>query len=205
MELIKRIDGRKNKYGRPIGLFRCGKCGGEVERRLDTGSVSKSCGCYQWRTGKKKDGSSASSKHRHSSGGRTKLYRSWEAMKSRCYRKKDNRYKHYGGRGIVVCDEWRFSFVEFMKWSMKSGYIDGLTIDRKDNDGNYEPSNCRFVTLTQNNRKRGGVKMSWAKVDAMRDFRSMYDYSIYRLSKIFGVSWDTASNIVKNKTWKTIK
>lgn len=82
----------------------------------------------------------------------TRLYRIWLQMKNRCYNKRSDRYKDYGGRGIVVCVEWRNSFELFYDWSMSHGYSDELTIDRIDNDGNYEPSNCRWVTIKEQSR-----------------------------------------------------
>ena len=85
---------------------------------------------------------------------KTRLHRIWAAMKSRCYNPKNNRYENYGGKGIVVCDEWQ-DFEPFYDWAMSSGYRDDLTIDRIESSGNYEPSNCRWVTqkAQQNNRR----------------------------------------------------
>ncbi|MFZ2809433.1 MAG: hypothetical protein WAZ60_23865 [Desulfosalsimonadaceae bacterium] len=74
-------------------------------------------------------------------------------MKKRCYRPSHDSYKHYGARGITVCSEWLESFPVFYIWAMGNGYRDDLTIDRIDNDGNYEPSNCRFVTMKFQNRR----------------------------------------------------
>ena len=62
-------------------------------------------------------------------------------------------YKFYGGRGIKICEEWEKDFMEFYKWSVKSGFKQELQIDRINNDGNYEPSNCRWVTPEENKRK----------------------------------------------------
>ena len=73
----------------------------------------------------------------------------------RCHNTNDKRYKDYGGRGIVVCDEWRYSPTAFFEWADKSGYKKGLTIDRIDNDKGYCPENCRWVSNTENqNNKR---------------------------------------------------
>lgn len=87
------------------------------------------------------------------------LYYVWKGMKRRCYSLSHPKYKYYGARGISICDEWRFSFVSFCKWSFTHGYKPNnkLSIDRIDNDGNYEPSNCRwtdYVTQANNQRHR---------------------------------------------------
>src|ERR1700741_2546411 len=80
-----------------------------------------------------------------------KIYRVWQCMRSRCDRTTDKSYERYGGRGIIVCAEWS-SFDNFFKWATTNGYEDGLTIDRKDPDGNYCPGNCRFLTRAENSR-----------------------------------------------------
>jgi len=77
---------------------------------------------------------------------RTKLYKTWNNMISRCYCQSFRNYRNYGGRGITVCEEWKKSFIAFMNWAVANGYSDELTLDRINNDGNYEPSNCRWIT-----------------------------------------------------------
>ena len=77
----------------------------------------------------------------------SRLYRIRQTMIQRCTDKKFPSYKNYGGKGIIVCNEWMSGFSEFMKWSLSNGYSDHLTIDRVDPNGNYEPSNCRWVSM----------------------------------------------------------
>lgn len=86
------------------------------------------------------------------------LYKKWENMKTRCLNQKVKEYKNYGGRGICICDEWLNSPKSFIEWGMKNGYEDGLTIDRINNDGNYEPSNCRWVTKKVQQRNQRVIK-----------------------------------------------
>jgi len=79
---------------------------------------------------------------------RTRLYGCWVGMKERCDNKNRRFYHRYGGRGITYCKEWE-NFEPFMDWALANGYSDGLTLDRINNDGNYEPSNCRWATQSQ--------------------------------------------------------
>lgn len=75
-------------------------------------------------------------------------------MKTRCYNKNSLEYSNYGGRGITVCKEWKDDFKSFYDWAMSHGYKEGLTIDRIDNNGNYEPNNCQWLTKSENVAKR---------------------------------------------------
>lgn len=114
----------------------CGKTSITTLGRLRIG-MTKSCGC--------KSGSRPNHKELTNS----RIYNIWRSMKQRCYDSNAISFPNYGGRGISVCDEWRNDFMAFYNWSIANGYADNLTIDRIDSKGNYEPSNCRWVTYKQ--------------------------------------------------------
>lgn len=83
----------------------------------------------------------------------TREYNIWRLMKRRCNNKNDPHYDFYGGRGIKVCDEWQKSDA-FLEWAYANGYADNLELDRIDPDGNYEPSNCQWITKAENIKRR---------------------------------------------------
>ena len=85
---------------------------------------------------------------------RNHIYDRWYNIKSRCFNSKHRSYKNYGGRGISMCKEWSNDFGIFEKWCLDNGYSRELQIDRIDNDGNYEPTNCRFVTNKENQQNK---------------------------------------------------
>jgi len=92
----------------------------------------------------------------------TRLYRIWKCMNTRCYNRNRKEYKNYGGRGIKLCNEWRGKngFQNFYDWAMSNGYRDGLTIDRVDTNGNYEPSNCKWSDyFEQANNRRTSITL----------------------------------------------
>lgn len=102
------------------------------------------------------------------------LYEVWCSIKQRCLNPNNPRYARYGGRGITVCDEWLNDYPAFRKWAMENGYEDNgkLSIDRIDNDGNYEPSNCRWAdNLTQANNKSSNVLITYnGKTQTLREW-----------------------------------
>ena len=86
---------------------------------------------------------------------KTRLFKIWSGMKERCYRVNHKHYKNYGGRGIEICTEWKDDYLTFKQWALCNGYKENLTLDRINVNGNYEPQNCRWITVKeQMNNKR---------------------------------------------------
>ena len=144
---LRRVE--SDKPGVTKWLCQC-DCGNKHVVRagnLKSGDV-RSCGCIVTK-GRVKHGES-----------RERLYHRWLGMKQRCYDPNVREYKHYGERGIKVCDEWLHDYKAFKAWAYANGYDDSLpgtecSLDRIDNNGNYEPSNCRWVDMkTQRNNSR---------------------------------------------------
>lgn len=144
----------------------CGKTVSVRADHLKDGHV-RSCGCL----------SSESSKARMETHGmsKMKIYKVWTGMKQRCFNPKASEYERYGGRGIAVCDEWKDDFQNFYEWAIKSGYSEGLSIDRINNNKGYSPDNCQWATNYQQSRNTSRtkiIKIGGKKV-ALKDFCNM--------------------------------
>lgn len=122
----------------------CGKEGIFRFTALRVGKV-KSCGCLR-----DQQNATASLSHGLS---KTSLYTSWHCMKQRCLNEKCKAYNHYGGRGITIYEPW-LQFESFKIWALANGYKEGLTIERIEVNGNYEPNNCKWITQTEQCRNR---------------------------------------------------
>ena len=140
------------------GLYECQYCGKEFEAttaHIKSGNT-RSCGCQN---GRRVHGLY-----------NNKFYKTWKNMMGRCYNLKNKHYQNYGGRGISVCTDWQ-DLANFVSWAEET-YIEGMTMDRINNDGNYEPTNIRWADKTtqqlnqriQKNNTSGFVGINWYKI-----------------------------------------
>lgn len=154
LKVIKQAETRISPGGRKRIFWVCQcSCENKTIVEVEAGNLTcgrqTSCGCAR----------NAKSSKRMTKHGqyKSRIYHAYKSMKQRCFDPETKEFPQYGGRGITVCAEWlgEDGFQNFYDWSMKNGYRDDLSIDRKNNDGNYEPSNCRWADrFTQDNNKQ---------------------------------------------------
>lgn len=180
-------------------LCRC-VCGKEINAKGSdlVRGAKKSCGCLRLFMGVP---------HENHKGYKSRLYKIWGCMKSRCscQNKSDPNYWNYYLRGIKVCEEWVRSFKSFREWAIQNGYSEKLTLDRKDNDGNYTPSNCRWATRkVQSNNTRRNVMIDYnGKVQSISDWANEFGINqstLYHRVTRYGIPFDEAiSFFIKRK------
>lgn len=170
---------------------------------LKTGSTV-SCGCHR------RELSSKRMIERNKTHGITigseedkRLYRLWAAIKRRCYYEKCVGYHNYGGRGVRMCDEWKNEAAKFVEWCKSHGYKKGLEIDRINNNGNYEPNNCQFISKVENEKKKRNT--IWLTIDGIskvcadwnRIMEKPEKYYIQRIYRKMGEEY--AINVIRNR------
>lgn len=181
LSLNERVGNKRQLYWNCI--CECGKLCVRNGENLKSGYV-KSCGCIK--KGNIKHG--LCKKH--------PLYRVWCAMKERCVNINNHKYKNYGGRGIKVCDEWKNNFMDFYNWAMNNGYKHGLTIDRINNNGNYEPNNCRWITM---------YEQSINKTNTVFVNYKSKQYALIELCKIKNINYLCVKQRIKKLKWNIEK
>ncbi len=130
----------------------------------------------------------------------TPEYKVWADMKSRCYYKSDDHYKWYGERGIRICDQWKNSFIVFIG-DMGLKPFPEAQIDRINNDGDYEPKNCRWVTRTENRRNTSRNKLTIEKAREIRKIYKKGKISCVKLGNLYGVNGANICNVIHHKIW----
>jgi hypothetical protein len=180
LTIIKEVEKKGDK--RQV-LCKC-DCGIEIIARFTNirFGTTNSCGCYKIEQGIKTNVT-------HGDSG-SRLYSIWHSMKQRCNNKNSKHYMDYGGRGIFVCDEWN-EFIPFRKWALENGYGDKLTIDRKNVNGNYEPSNCRWLTIQeQQNNKRDNVNIIYkGSTHTMKEWSDILNIKYSLIEKRIKMGW----------------
>lgn len=137
-----------------------------------------------------------------------RLHNIWRGIIKRCVNPKDCSFSRYGGRGISICDEWKTDYVVFRTWALSNNYSDTLTIDRIDNDGNYEPSNCRWVSNAKqsNNRRNSRFIEINGETKTLADWARFYKMpygSVVARINVYGMTVEQALTepIVKTMTY----
>lgn len=171
-------------------------CGNKVSVRSDQlkSGRSKSCGCItQERVQAGINTTHGLSKH--------PLYAVFHGMKRRCYLKTSQDYIYYGGRGIRICEDWLSNFESFYEWALSSGYERGLSIDRIDVNGNYEPSNCRWVTMKVQNRntRQNNVIEINGKFKCLSEWCEHLNISLSTVKYRVRRGWDVKDALLKNE------
>lgn len=131
------------------------------------------------------------------------LFIVYHSMRARCLNNKNKRYQRYGCRGITIYEEWLKDPKAFYKWAKDNGHKPGLQIDRIDNDGNYCPDNCRFVTPAVNMQNSSNAKLNKESVLEIRK-KLENGETPKEVAKIYNISRMTIYQIRKRQTWKNI-
>jgi hypothetical protein len=167
--------------------YLCPACGGLRLATTGCARHSPKCGkCKGYRHGGKGD----------------PRYDVWRCMRQRCRDANTKFYANYGGRGIAVCDAWQ-TFPGFMSWDKFDDWKPGLELDRIDNDGNYEPENCRWATREEQVQNRSNTRFTPDDIRMVR-MLSWSGLNQSQIAKIFGVSVAAVSGIVNYKSWRNI-
>jgi hypothetical protein len=197
----------ENIGGRSAFLCIC-DCGTEKAiRRLNlTSGDIKSCGCLK-RDVEAWSPACGAANRVHGQGGKkvkTSEYVCWGNLIKRCTNPKATDFRYWGGRGIVVCDRWRYG--EFGLSGFECFFADMgrrpspvYSIDRRDNDGNYEPGNCRWATRSEQQKNKRPIKLTRAQAEEIRAIADAHNH--VDIAMLFGISTSTVRDVLLRRTW----
>lgn len=186
LTVIKKIGSDKRKNVVWLCICDCGKETIRTTTRLKTG-YTKSCGCLCVQKLLERN-----TKHNMT---HTRLYKIYKGLIQRCYSPSNPAYENYGNRGIKISEEWldkEKGFINFYNWAMQNGYKDNLSIDRINNNGNYEPDNCRWATEKEqsNNRRTNHYITYNGETHTLKEWSEILNVSYSMLSHRFQRKWD---------------
>ena len=181
-QVLERTNNSKDGSSRWVCRCKCGATKTVLGKAL-TSQKTKSCGCYN-----KEKAKETFYKHGYS---HTNLHNRWLKIRERCYNPNSRSFENYGGRGIQMCNEWKQNFMRFYSWAIENGYKPGLTIDRIDVNGNYEPKNCRFINQKgQQNNRRNNVYITYKnKTQTLAQWADYYNIPYKILWKRIKLGW----------------
>jgi hypothetical protein len=194
MKLVQKLDqfhtfpsGRQR-----LGVFECPFCEQLFVRTVPHGPRDKSCGCQR-------NKGALNGRYVHGMSGHP-IYNIWHTIRQRCCSDRCSDYALYGGRGIKLCRQWR-DFAAFAQWCLAHGWAKGLTLDRLDNDGNYTPDNCRFVSNQANCQHSRRCQITLAT--AQRIKRALAEGTApAAIAASLSVSIHIVRDIKRGRTWR---
>jgi len=197
LTVIRRAQDHIDKKGHHKIMWECQcSCGNVVNVRSDSLTIehTSSCGCYH-----KERASDAASKRVINvsfTKDELRIRNIWQLMKYRCENENSPAYDNYGGRGIKVCESWSNEldgYENFKSWSLSNGYCHNLTIDRIDNDKSYEPTNCRWISASeQNSNKRNNRMIEYnGEIHTLSEWSRIYNIPMKTLhARIVSRGWN---------------
>ena len=207
LTILEKVD-----IGKTRTHFRClCECGNELIVSLNAlqQGNTKSCGCLAIET-RKQNGKRLSPMKYDVDTRKDDIYKLYCGMLRRCYWKDtEMHHKYYKNKGIEVCDEWKNNFTTFKKWALENNYQKGLAIDRIDSNGNYEPNNCRFITISENSKrvehKKGVLCLNESQKKEIFS-KKLSGYNLNDLATEYKVSISTIKKVLyKEMGYKNVK
>lgn len=196
LTVLERDEDKIFTSGRKVVMWKCScSCGKicSIATTSLTNNLTKSCGCLNYEKQKSRDTKYKKHGDHNKDSEYHKLYNIWLAMKKRCH---DKQNMNYGGRGINICTEWS-NYLTFKLWALNNGYIEGLTIDRIDVNGNYTPTNCRWATLKeqQNNKRNNKLIIYNDKIYTQQQLCDLFNINRHTFANRLERGWSVEDSL----------